>query len=163
MSDSCDPMDCSLPGSSGILQARILEWVAFSFYLELLWYISHFSCPSVYTTVCGTFLFKVLLLQDRQVLHWAFHLVIILDVFFSFMLEPLFPGSHVFLSFLVFITLSFYCFLRNDTWEVRLFFWVLIWKCLFSYPHSVFSVWPYGFQVANYFPLKTLFHCLLSF
>ena len=33
MSDSCDPMDCSPPGSSvhGILQARILEWVAFPF------------------------------------------------------------------------------------------------------------------------------------
>ena len=30
----CDPMDCSLPGSSihGILQARILEWVAIPFY-----------------------------------------------------------------------------------------------------------------------------------
>ena len=30
MSDYCDPMDCSLPGFSvhGILQARILEWVA---------------------------------------------------------------------------------------------------------------------------------------
>ena len=29
----CDPMDCSLPGSSvhGILQARILEWGAISF------------------------------------------------------------------------------------------------------------------------------------
>ena len=29
----CDPMDCSLPGSSvhGILQARILEWVAVPF------------------------------------------------------------------------------------------------------------------------------------
>ena len=29
----CDPMDCSLPGSSicGLLQARILEWVAISF------------------------------------------------------------------------------------------------------------------------------------
>ena len=29
----CDTMDCSLPGSSlhGILQARILEWVAISF------------------------------------------------------------------------------------------------------------------------------------
>ena len=29
----CDPMDCSLPGSSvcGILQASILEWVAISF------------------------------------------------------------------------------------------------------------------------------------
>ena len=33
MSDPCDPMDCSLPGSSvlGIVQARILEWVAISF------------------------------------------------------------------------------------------------------------------------------------
>ena len=33
MSDSCNPMDSSLPGSSvhGILQARILEWVALSF------------------------------------------------------------------------------------------------------------------------------------
>ena len=33
MSDSCDPMDCSLPGSSvhGILQARRLEWFAISF------------------------------------------------------------------------------------------------------------------------------------
>ena len=29
----CDPMDCSSPGSSihGILQARILEWIAISF------------------------------------------------------------------------------------------------------------------------------------
>ena len=29
----CDPMDCSLPGSSvhGFLRARILEWVAISF------------------------------------------------------------------------------------------------------------------------------------
>ena len=33
MSDSCDPMDCSLPGSSvhGILLARILEWFVISF------------------------------------------------------------------------------------------------------------------------------------
>jgi len=30
----CDPMDCSLPGSSvhGIFQARVLEWVAISFF-----------------------------------------------------------------------------------------------------------------------------------
>ena len=29
----CDPVDCSLPGSSvhGILQARVLEWAALSF------------------------------------------------------------------------------------------------------------------------------------
>ena len=33
MSDSCDPMDCSLPGFSAhrIFRARILEWVAVSF------------------------------------------------------------------------------------------------------------------------------------
>ena len=32
----CEPMDCSLPGSSvrGILQARILEWVAIPFSRE---------------------------------------------------------------------------------------------------------------------------------
>ena len=32
VSDSCDPMDCSPPGSSvhGIFQARILEWLAIS-------------------------------------------------------------------------------------------------------------------------------------
>ena len=32
VSDSCDPVDCSPPGSSvhGILQARILEWAAMS-------------------------------------------------------------------------------------------------------------------------------------
>ena len=33
MRGHCDPMDCSLPGSSihGIFQARVLEWVAFPF------------------------------------------------------------------------------------------------------------------------------------
>ena len=33
----CNPMDCSLPGSSvrGILQARMLEWVAISFSRDL--------------------------------------------------------------------------------------------------------------------------------
>ena len=36
----CDPMDCSLPGSSvcRILQARILEWVVISF---SIWKIIH--------------------------------------------------------------------------------------------------------------------------
>ena len=35
----CDPMDCSLPGSSvhGILQVRILEWVAILFSTESSW------------------------------------------------------------------------------------------------------------------------------
>ena len=43
----CDPMDCSLPGSSvpGIFQARVLEWgaIAFSDYFGLLHYNFH-SC-----------------------------------------------------------------------------------------------------------------------
>ena len=52
----CDPMECSLPGFSahGILQARILEWVAISFSrgLHLLhWQVdslplSHLGSPS---------------------------------------------------------------------------------------------------------------------
>ena len=35
----CDPMDCSLPGSSvhGILQARMLEWVVKTNYFVLKW------------------------------------------------------------------------------------------------------------------------------
>ena len=39
MSDSCDLMVCSLPGSSfhGILQARILEWVVISFSRASSW------------------------------------------------------------------------------------------------------------------------------
>ena len=34
----CDPMDCSLSGSSvhGIFQARVLEWIAFPFPGDLL-------------------------------------------------------------------------------------------------------------------------------
>ena len=39
MSDSCNPIDCSLPGSSvhRIHQARILEWVAVSFSRGSFW------------------------------------------------------------------------------------------------------------------------------
>ena len=43
----CDPVDCSLPGSSvdGIFQARVLEWVAiaFSILMLLLLLLSRFS------------------------------------------------------------------------------------------------------------------------
>ena len=46
----CDPMDCSLPGSSvcGLFQARILEWVATSFSRgsSLPWDWTHVSCVS---------------------------------------------------------------------------------------------------------------------
>jgi len=38
----CDPMDCSLPGSSihGIFQAGAPEWVAISFSTKVLWFVS---------------------------------------------------------------------------------------------------------------------------
>ena len=52
----CDPMDCTLPGSSvhGILQGRILEWVAISFSKGSFW-------PRNRTWVC--------LLHCRQILY----------------------------------------------------------------------------------------------
>ena len=55
----CDPKDCSLPGSSlhGILQKRILEWVAI--------FSSGSSQPRDQTHICGSCI-------GRQILyHWA--------------------------------------------------------------------------------------------
>ena len=46
----CDPMDCSLPGSSvhGIFQARILEWVAVSFSNECeSWTVKKAECQRI--------------------------------------------------------------------------------------------------------------------
>ena len=45
----CDPMDCSLPGSSvhGVFQAIVLEWGAISFSL----YCTKSSASGVYFTV----------------------------------------------------------------------------------------------------------------
>ena len=46
VSNSCHPMDCSLPGSSvhGIFQARILEWVAISFSIYIQYH--NVTCQS---------------------------------------------------------------------------------------------------------------------
>ena len=45
----CDPMDCSPPGSSvhGILQARILEWVAISFSIYIYIYKHTYICVCI--------------------------------------------------------------------------------------------------------------------
>ena len=45
----CDHLDCSLPGSSihGIFQARVLEWVAISFYNACMHAKSLQSCPTL--------------------------------------------------------------------------------------------------------------------
>ena len=44
---SCDPLDCSLPGSPvhGIFQARVLEWGAIAFSVSFFSFIQ-FYCPS---------------------------------------------------------------------------------------------------------------------
>ena len=51
VSDSCDPMDCSPPGSSvhGVFQARILEWVAIPFFRGSFWPRIKFGFPALQT------------------------------------------------------------------------------------------------------------------
>ena len=71
----CDPVDCSLPGSSvhGILQARILEWVAIGSVLKsrqltflciLLWPPVHFALYNLPLILFGISQF----LTDRNML-----------------------------------------------------------------------------------------------
>ena len=61
LSDSLLPMDCSLPDSSvpGILQARILEWVAMPFFGVSSW-------PRNKTHISGFFC-----IAGRDFTHWA--------------------------------------------------------------------------------------------
>ena len=56
----CDPMDCSLPGSSvhGILQARVLHWVAISFSRDLE--------PTSPALACGFFTAESPVKPDRS-------------------------------------------------------------------------------------------------
>ena len=77
MSDSCDPMDCSPPGSSvhGTLQARILEWVAIHSLLQRI-FPNQGSNPGLLH--CRQLLYRLSYrgwggysLQDKQ--HYAFH------------------------------------------------------------------------------------------
>ena len=50
----CDPMDCSLPGSSvhGIFQARVLQWVAIAFSTKVLLAWSFFSIEALSVRKC---------------------------------------------------------------------------------------------------------------
>ena len=49
VSNSCDPMDCSLPSSSvyGILQARILEWVTIPFSRDVAGSVMESESPAL--------------------------------------------------------------------------------------------------------------------
>ena len=73
----CDPMDRSLSGSSvhGILQARILEWVAICFFRES----SQLRDPTQVSCITGIFFFfyhvnhhgsSKLVHKDISLVHW---------------------------------------------------------------------------------------------
>ena len=80
-----DPLDCSPPGSSihGILQARVLEWVAIAFSKSLLTFMSielpmlsnHLLCsllllPSIYSSI--RVFYSKLTLHIRWPKYWNF-------------------------------------------------------------------------------------------
>ena len=73
----CDPMDCNLPGSSvhGILQARILEWVAISSSMFHLYpsYFPHKNPrhPIISYVHISAASLKQSLLNNRTTIPWA--------------------------------------------------------------------------------------------
>ena len=86
----CDPMDCSPPGSSvhGILQARILEWVAIPFSTRHQW-TSFIQLPSPLPLGLCTVL--VSLLRTLSVLSQTLHQF----SFQGFSINPLSPSSDI--------------------------------------------------------------------
>ena len=64
----CDPMDCRLPGSSiyGILQARVLEWGAIAFSLDVISWLQKFF-PLSLNTAWGYFSTK----GPREPFNWS--------------------------------------------------------------------------------------------
>ena len=71
----CDPMDCSLPGSSGLFQARTLEQVAISYSRDL-------SDPEIETVSLASpalaggffFLFFFFFTTESTILHYKIKL-----------------------------------------------------------------------------------------
>ena len=65
-----DPMDCSLPGSSGhgILQARVLEWGAIAFSIKLLIMLKSCFCDPMDCSPPGSSVHGIL---QARILEWA--------------------------------------------------------------------------------------------
>ena len=72
VSDSFRPHDCSPPGSSihGILQARVLEWAAFSFSIIREWNSLILGC--IWLTLMESFN-RIALLSDKWLLPKSLH------------------------------------------------------------------------------------------
>ena len=71
----CDPVDCSLPGSSvhGILQARILEWVAISYSkkynggCQIRWFLRRKLQNNFWASLVAQMVKNLLAMQETQV------------------------------------------------------------------------------------------------
>ena len=74
---SCNPMDCSQPGSSvhGLFQARILEWVAISFSI-FSYFKSHCSVMSLFflNLICKR-ISILLVISENWLLYFVFYLI----------------------------------------------------------------------------------------
>ena len=84
VSNFCDPMDCSLPGSSahGIFQARLLEWVAISFSRGSFW-PRNWTCGSCIACIASRFFTAELLEKPYLLLGlaWLDFIVLAVDRF----------------------------------------------------------------------------------
>ena len=97
----CDPMDCSLPGSSvhGIFQAIVLEWIAIFFSVVVVQSLSHVQFPAIPWTAAhqaslsftiSHSLFKLMSIESVMPSH---HLIL---YYFLLHLPAIFPGIRVF-------------------------------------------------------------------
>ena len=109
MSDLCNPMGCSLPGSSvhGILQARILEWVAIPFSIPFSrgssqpWSLA-MQADSLLTLLI---LYIFLFFYDNYYIHSHF------SFFISYSSWKMFPVFYFCIYFHIFYFLYFILFL----------------------------------------------------
>ena len=97
----CDPMDCSLPGSSvhGIFQAIVLEWIAIFFSVVVVQSLSHVQFPAIPWTVArqaslsftiSQSLFKLMSIESVMPSH---HIIL---YYFLLHLPAIFPSIRVF-------------------------------------------------------------------
>ena len=110
MSDLCNPMGCSLPGSSvhGILQERILEWVAIPFSIPFSRGSSQprslaMQADSLLTLLI---LYIFLFFYDNYYIHSHF------SFFISYSSWKMFPVFYFCIYFHIFYFLYFILFLR---------------------------------------------------
>ena len=78
VAQSCDPMDCSLPGSSvhGIFQARVLEWGAIAFSIYLL--------ASTFRDILSFYLLLLFLVRGHSVLFLCLIILLLKTGYFSY-------------------------------------------------------------------------------